>query len=1344
MTWQRLVCCVAVGFGALVASSVHAVDLSWDNPATTGPLFFNDAANWTPAQTPTAADNLLFQIDQGANPIILNAGSLSNDLSVSENIWVLTGAASGDLTTTGVGLIDGVTATSLLDAPRLELINNAQWNLADAASTSDNDLIVGQQGVGELRILSGADVATEELRIGDGVDSLGLILVDGAVGSGAPATLTATRTDTSGGVMTIGVNGGDGTLNLVNGGQLLTTGVGFSANQDIVIGFGLFDADLGDPANPVVRSTGVLNVQGAGSFAETSDLLVGHAGGIGSLNITSGGQVLLTDGESPVVFFGNGADSVGNGLVTGSGSTLLAHSIHVGRSGGTGRLAIADVAELRTEITAQAIDTDEGDTFLGSSNGSGGEVSEGILAVYGNQGNSISTFDNANNLFVGVEGRGELRIGRDLDGNEVGSGIVNANNLIIASELGNSLDNRVVIEGAQTILNLGGNVIVGEEGTGTFEALDGATLNIAGGVQVGLSPGANGTALFDDVEFEADDFFIGNATGAGGVGVVTVRNGASVELRAPTSVNGSGQETNDAVSLGDDGAGHGTLNIEGANSVVETTVGGWFIGGSGNEDGGTGLANLTSGGVGISNDRVVLGYRAGSQGTLNIDGAGSRFDANGDLVLVGFFGTADVAITDGGTLNANGMFVADGNTSTGSSVTVDGAGSTINLQHRLHVGDSAVGSMTISGGAQVNVALDSTASAINQRLIVGTENAADGSSLTITGAGSRLDYHGTENIRIGFFGGSTSNRATVRVENGGVLSAVQRNPDNSIASQGSLFIGDENNGNGRLVVTGAGSLVEAFTLDLGQGNNASGTLLVADGGRLSLTSNIEIGDMGTSSVTNLLEATGANSRVEAGTELTIGAQGGVRGTLSVRDGAVVTNGTDAFIGLANGTTATAVVGGVDPNLDARWEIGGDLYIAGNRDLGSTGSFTSGSGTLNIEENGTVSVAGFAILKDRGTINLNGGTFIADNLRFQNVAAGSDPTFNWNSGTLRYSEGKTLGTTDASFLFPGGPAVLDAGKHVAFDGILVLSEEIRLNGGELSINSIAPTNYRSHVDFDAGTLNLTGSSVVVTGNGPFGNVAVIDQDQTLNVTNALFVQSDGLLSVAGGTVTMGTGVIVAGGTLVVADGTVDFGSQLNNEGDVVLIDATTSGTLANSADLTLVNTVLGESFINTAAGTLSLGLGTAGSDDLLQLTGDATLAGTLDVSLDDPAGITFGDEIDLILADTVTGTFDNTLLPTLGAGLAFDMLYEADRVALQVVLAGDYNGNGIVDAADFTVWRDGNSPDSSIAGYQLWANNFGATAPSAASNFAGQPVPEPATALLLLAGSIVAAVGIRRR
>ena len=70
------------------------------------------------------------------------------------------------------------------------------------------------------------------------------------------------------------------------------------------------------------------------------------------------------------------------------------------------------------------------------------------------------------------------------------------------------------------------------------------------------------------------------------------------------------------------------------------------------------------------------------------------------------------------------------------------------------------------------------------------------------------------------------------------------------------------------------------------------------------------------------------------------------------------------------------------------------------------------------------------------------------------------------------------------------------------------------------------------------------------------------------------------------------------------------------------------------------------------------------------------------------------------------------------------------------LAGDYNGDGSVNAADYTVWRDGNSPDDTTAGYDLWAANYGrTTAPSVS-------VPEPASLVVLL--SAVAGVFAARR
>jgi hypothetical protein len=59
------------------------------------------------------------------------------------------------------------------------------------------------------------------------------------------------------------------------------------------------------------------------------------------------------------------------------------------------------------------------------------------------------------------------------------------------------------------------------------------------------------------------------------------------------------------------------------------------------------------------------------------------------------------------------------------------------------------------------------------------------------------------------------------------------------------------------------------------------------------------------------------------------------------------------------------------------------------------------------------------------------------------------------------------------------------------------------------------------------------------------------------------------------------------------------------------------------------------------------------------------------------------------------------------------------------LAGDYNGDGTVDAADYVVWR---KTDGTQAGFNLWRANFGMPLPGGG---AGGAVPEPSTVSLML-------------
>jgi hypothetical protein len=75
----------------------------------------------------------------------------------------------------------------------------------------------------------------------------------------------------------------------------------------------------------------------------------------------------------------------------------------------------------------------------------------------------------------------------------------------------------------------------------------------------------------------------------------------------------------------------------------------------------------------------------------------------------------------------------------------------------------------------------------------------------------------------------------------------------------------------------------------------------------------------------------------------------------------------------------------------------------------------------------------------------------------------------------------------------------------------------------------------------------------------------------------------------------------------------------------------------------------------------------------------------------------------------------------------------------VVLPGDYNNDGVVDAADYTVWRDGLGTTYTQADYDVWKANFGTHA-GGAGTMENVAVPEPATiALAVLAAVLLRAI-----
>ncbi|MEM6328623.1 MAG: DUF4465 domain-containing protein [Planctomycetota bacterium] len=82
----------------------------------------------------------------------------------------------------------------------------------------------------------------------------------------------------------------------------------------------------------------------------------------------------------------------------------------------------------------------------------------------------------------------------------------------------------------------------------------------------------------------------------------------------------------------------------------------------------------------------------------------------------------------------------------------------------------------------------------------------------------------------------------------------------------------------------------------------------------------------------------------------------------------------------------------------------------------------------------------------------------------------------------------------------------------------------------------------------------------------------------------------------------------------------------------------------------------------------------------------------------------------------------------GNGMNTPAYFALDNLVLQTTPPGDFNGDGLVDGADYALWRNTAGPAEEL---DLWRANFGAPSPPATA-LAAAGVPEPAAACVLLA------------
>jgi hypothetical protein len=399
--------------------------------------------------------------------------------------------------------------------------------------------------------------------------------------------------------------------------------------------------------------------------------------------------------------------------------------------------------------------------------------------------------------------------------------------------------------------------------------------------------------------------------------------------------------------------------------------------------------------------------------------------------------------------------------------------------------------------------------------------------------------------------------------------------------------------------------------------------------------------------------------------------------------------------------------------------------------------------------------------------VNGGTVTQDfvsgviinNLNITNgqianngAITANGPNSMWTGGTLSGS-GTTAVPVDSTLNVNLSISATLAGQTLESAGTINFSQVTsgptwrlingtinNLAGGKFTASATSPNadDYLSNISGtntfnNAGTFYKTGGNTLYM-SIPFNNAGYVGVQGggTLHIDGA-FTQTtaQSLIFLNGGT------IIVQSGNFVIQAGTIEGVGT-------IAANVTTSGvvSLVQPDGALMVN---GSLFLQSGAQSVfALGGTTPGQDyEQLQVRDGLDLNGTLVVQLASSGGQLFsphaGDSFDLLDWGRLTGEFSAIQLPALGSGLAWNtsQLYTSGVLSVfsAASLPGDYNHNGVVDAADYTVWRDGLGTTYTQADYTVWKTNFGNHAGGGSSASSNAAVPEPACLLLLLSGTL---------
>ncbi len=519
----RRIALLVVGITLLAAGAIGAsmTGLSWNNA---GGGTAATAANWSPAQIPTSADDLTFNLNN-TYTVTYNSSTPSSRTHTYKRGTVTLSATNPHTVSNGitVGDVSGDVAiatltTGTITSNALVVVGDASGstgtlNISDddanlILATSAGDVIVGSNGAGALSITGGGLVqVSDRFQAGSNNASTATVTVSGA--TVLPITRSTLEVNGTGSTHAIG-GGGDVTMNVSSGGL-----ADFAGNVNVGQG---------------AASTTTVTIGGSGGFSDASlsvggnltiagNQAAGTSGGVGTVNVNANGSLTVggtlsvaadPDGGTGTLHLSNGGAITTNSFAGGAGATLDLDGGTLDIDGGT--------FTWTNPVTDLAI----------------GAVASPLVTLRNGAAGTLQ--DNAGNRALTVGSGASVSIA-DFDVRN-GSSLTIPSGGVVLGETG-VCNGGMIINGPGSTMTMQPSEIitVGQSGIGRFEAEQGASVTLPN-VFIAQNPGSDGLVLIEGAGTTADlqKVWVGGSSGAaGGSGVFMVNGGALCNVTGPAT-----------------------------------------------------------------------------------------------------------------------------------------------------------------------------------------------------------------------------------------------------------------------------------------------------------------------------------------------------------------------------------------------------------------------------------------------------------------------------------------------------------------------------------------------------------------------------------------------------------------------------------------------------------------------------------------------------------------------------------------------------------------------------------------------------------------------------------------